>query len=167
MKFRNAMLAAVSVATVTAVALAYEIVVKSDPLNVVESRIVGAWTMDTALTRKLDPNQPTNARTSLVFQSNPDAIGYLQSGSDRFKDLRIYGAGVLQIDGANSTHPYLIYNENGNMKLFWCTPRGDDPIGVFETKTLQIAVARDRAQDVLILGGDTKGETSAAYGRTP
>ena len=167
MKLRNALLAALSVASVTAVALAFELVIKADPLNVVAAKVAGSWTMDVALTHRLDPDHPTNTMTSLVFMDNPAAIGYLQSGSDRFKDLRIYAAGALQIDGANSTHPYLVYSENGNMKVFWCTPRADDPIGVSVTKTLQIAVAKDKNQDVMILGGDTRGDTSAAYTRVP
>src|SRR5262245_19551125 len=167
MKFRNLMLAAASLATVTAVALAVQnqFAVRADPLNLVTARLAGSWKLDATMTGRLDPQHAQKVHQSFVFVDDPNIIAYMQSGSDRFKDLRIYSAGQVQVDGENSTHPYLTYGENGNMKLFWCTPANNDPIGAFEIKTLQIAIARDKTADFLILGGDVRGESSAVYAR--
>ena len=163
MKSRLALLTAGLALVAATTALALDVVVKADVENVAANRIIGAWTYEAVLSQRLDPAAAAGP-TSMTFHYNEGVLPGLQAASDRFKDRRIFSAGIADIDG--QSHTYVLYNENGNMKIMWMTPRGDDPIGQFVVKTIQVGVARDRNNDLLMLGGDVRGEATKIYARS-
>jgi hypothetical protein len=165
MKLRKALLPALALATIVTTALAFQIVVKADAQNVVAARVAGAWKVEPTITKRLDPDHPNGTIGQITFYENATVLADLVSQAPRFKELQVFSSGNVSVDGA--AHPYLIYNENGNMKVMWFVPNDTSPIGRSETKTLQVAVSRDRTQDILILGGDVRGEPSSAFLRAP
>lgn len=165
MKHRNALFAGLALVAATSAAPVLQVLLKPDALNVVASRIAGTWSLEPNLTKRLDPDHPTGSMATIAFYDNPAVLNDLLAASDRFSRSQVFASGNVSIDG--TVHLYVLINENGNMKVVWFSPTTTSPIGRNESKTLQVAVARDRAQDILILGGDTKGESSAAFVRAP
>lgn len=166
MKLHSILLATASVLVLSTLAFALEeLKVQADAENVVAARIVGTWKLDAALTRQLDPDRKAGEIASLTFFDNPGVLPGMQAASDRFKNRQIFGAGILNVDGATQTHTYVLVNHHGNMELVWFTTKENDAIGIVTTKTVHIAVARDKAKDLLFLGGESMRDASEAFDR--
>ncbi len=163
MQTRRIFLAALSLAVLTTVAFALDMVLKADPANVVAARIAGTWKLETTLTKRFDPDNATKAASTMTFTDNPAVLAGLQADSARFNNRQIFASGIVNIDG--TTHTYILSNRSGNMYLTWYTAVEENATANPVEKTVQIAVARDQAKDILVLGGPTPRDPSATYER--
>lgn len=163
MQPRRIFLAALSLVALTTVALAFELVLRPDPENVVSTRLVGAWKLDATLTKRLDPDNTGKAPATMTFTDNPGVLAGLQAASGRFQNRQIFGSGIVNIDG--TTHTYILSNKSGNMYVTWFTAIEENATANAMEKSVQIAVARDQAKDILVLGGPTVKEPAAAFER--
>jgi len=155
-------LCAVAVATVAWAAA--DLTVVSDPSNIVSNRLVGRWVLDPELSRRLDPERASTEPAKLEFTSDDAVLTRLGNYSERLQSDRIFAAGMVKTNG--KPHPYILVNVSGNMSLVWFRPDGKgNLIGESETKSVSIAIARDRTKDLLFLGGDTARGASAAFSR--
>ena len=166
MNLRNTLIAALSVAAVTTVAYAFQtLTVKPDAENVVSARIVGTWKLDNTVTRKLDPHSTLPITSTLIISDNASAgvLAGMQAAAPRFVNKQIFAAGIINVDGV--THPYVLTNNDGNMFLVWFTAKDQNPVAEVTTKRIHISVAKDKANDMLFLGGETMRDADAAYDR--
>lgn len=163
MQTRRIFLAAASLAALTTVAFALDMVLKSDPENVVATRIAGTWKVESTLSKRLDPDNASKAPATLTFTNNPGVLAGLQADSARFNNRTIFASGIVNVDG--TTHTYILSNRSGNMYLTWYTAIEENATSSPVEKTVNIAVARDQTKDVLVLGGPSMREPSAAYER--
>ncbi len=163
MKTRRIFLAAASLALLTTVAFALDLVMKADPENVVATRLTGAWKLETTLSKRFDPDNSAKAPSTMTFTDNPGVLAGLQADSARFKNRTIFASGIVNIDG--TTHTYILSNRSGNMYVTWYTAVEENATSNPVEKTVNIAVARDQARDVLVLGGPGVRDPSAAYER--
>lgn len=163
MKKTHLLCAAGAFLATATVALALQLVVKSDPDAIVASRVQGSWKLEVATSDRLDPKRPAGAAKEITFTDNPGVLAGLQAHSDRFKNREIFGSGIVNVDG--KTHPYILVGEHGGTSVVWFTGNeaGTDPVAKATTNTLAIAVGRDRSADLLFLGGDTRGTPAVAY----
>lgn len=163
MQTRSIFLAAASLVALTTVALAFELVMKADPENVVATRITGTWKLEPTLTKRFDPDNSAKAPSTMTFTDNPGVLAGLQADSARFKNRTIFASGIVNVDG--TTHTYILSNRSGNMYVTWYTAVEENATSNPVEKTVNIAVARDQARDILVLGGPGVRDASAAYER--
>lgn len=163
MQSRRIFLAAASLLALTTIALAYELVIKPDPENVVSTRVTGAWKLEPTLTKRFDPDNTGKPAAKMTFTNNPGVLAGLQADSARFNNRQIFGSGIVDIDG--TTHTYVLSNRSGNMYVTWYTAVEENATSNPVEKTVHIAVARDQARDILVLGGPTAKDPSAAFER--
>lgn len=164
MNLRNTLIAALSVAAVTTVAYAFQTLsVKPNPENVVSAHILGTWKLDSVVTRKLDPQSALPATSTISFYDNPGVLPGLTAAAPRFANRLIFAAGIVNVDGV--THPYVLTNNEGNMYVVWFTAKGENTVAEVTTWRIHIALGKDKAKDMLFLGGETMRGADGAYER--
>jgi hypothetical protein len=147
--------------------------VEPDPQNVVASRLEGTWEPDAPLTTHLGGRQTAGevaqaAASAVSFKSDPSIAGKIpQAMADRIRSMpgmRVYMAGTMTLSGKE--YPFLLLPLSGNLQVVMFQPRGGDPMGDSESFIVQLASAREPANDVLLIGGDFNNEPFSAYKRT-
>lgn len=151
-------------------ALRGELKVEPDKENVVASRLEGDWQLDAPLTKSLSSNaKAAETRTGFSFKSNPSVAARLPAKYERFlANKRIYLAGIMtmSIKGEKPLeHPFILTENRGNPYIVWFRERGGDPLGDAESFNVMLAVARERQNDLLFIGGDFNNQPFSAYAR--
>jgi hypothetical protein len=139
-----------------------EFKVEPDKQNVVASRLEGEWRVDEELNGRLKGS--TRGMTSIVVKSDASVAVSIPATYEEFLGgKRLYMAGRLTLDGKES--PFVLIENSGNPHLVMFRARGDDPMGDAESCNVMLAPAKDRAQDVLLVGADFNNEPFRAYER--
>lgn len=164
-KFSKVHLAAAGFVALTALPLA-EFRVQVDKENIVSNSIEGTWVSDDALNAKLG----ARAKSLRVEITRDDSIA--AKIPEKYEKVlgkkTIYAAGVIvwkEADAAPSRMPMIVIELAGNPHLVTFRPRGDDPLGDAESCNVMLVRAKDRANDLLFLGGDTARESFQALHR--
>ncbi|MBM4073184.1 MAG: hypothetical protein FJ271_30315 [Planctomycetes bacterium] len=145
-----------------------EIKVEPDKENVVASRLVGDWLLDAALTGRLARNAKVPAEAALVsFKSDPAVAAKLPAKYEKFlANRRVYLAGLMTLKGQKSRqHPFILIEHRGNPHIVWFRERDGDPLGDAESFNVMLAVARERQDDLLFIGGDFNNQPFRAFTR--
>jgi hypothetical protein len=158
--------------TATAV-LAAELRVQPNKENVVASRLEGTWQPHPALTQRLTgrppkPKGPGGEEPAgiLRFEVDPAVAATVPEKYHRhLADKPIFLAGTLAMRG--KAHPFILIELNGNPHVLYFRERGGDPMGDGESFNLILAPAKERAMDLLFIGGDFNNQPFSAYERQP
>lgn len=138
------------------------LLVTSMPQNVVGSRLVGVWEMDSELTGKLGfawegtaTGKPS--KSTLTFTSDPTVIRDVPDGyRTLFADKRVYLAGrmtVVKNGVASVSYRFLLLEHLGNATLVYFVPRNGDEWSCEEVATVMLAAGANREKDLLFLTG--------------
>jgi len=144
--------------------------VKPDKENVVASRLIGKWNAHTVLTARLTGREPS-AGPSYEFTADPDVAASVPARYGEFlKGKQIYLAGKMRVrqpgDAAQGEErPFILICHRGNPHVVYFRPRGDDPMGDGESFNVMLAVAKDKAKDLLFIGGDFNNQPFSAFER--
>jgi hypothetical protein len=166
----NVRAAALTIVALAVAAAAAELRVQPNRENVVASRLEGLWRPHPQLTERLTGKAPQRGGESptgiLRFQADPSIVTQIPEKYHRFlADTPIFLAGRLVLRG--NKHPFLLIAMHGNPHVVYFRPRGGDPMGDAESFNLILAPAKDRASDLLFIGGDFNNAPFRAYERQP
>lgn len=160
---------AVALSVSTAVIAWAALRVEPDKENVVASRLEGKWKLNAELTARLFDAQRAESMSKDSYEFRPDptvAATVPEKYSEFFKDKQVYMAGTFKSSrGGGQEQPFILVSHKGNPHLVYFRPKGEDPMGDAESFNLVIVPAKDRANDLLFVGGDFNNQPFAAYDR--
>jgi hypothetical protein len=140
--------------------------VESDKDNVVGSRLEGKWARDPVLTERLTGEMPNRGnRMSFEFKSDTTVAEKIPEKFNKFlADKKIYLAGMMTTaDGKQ--YPFLLIELKGNPHVVYFRERDGDPMGDAESFNVMLAVAHEKKNDLLFIGGDFNNQPFTAYSR--
>jgi len=136
--------------------------VTADKENVVASRLEGDWQLHAELTKRLVGEERPAAQ--LAFKSDPEVAGKLPDKYEKFLGKKqIYMAGVVKLKGKE--HPFILVEHKGNPHVIYFRERDGDPMGDAESSNVMLAPGKDKANDLLFVGGDFNNQPFSAYER--
>lgn len=143
--------------------------VEPDKENVVASRLGGKWKLNVELTARLLDAKRAKSMGDAFYEFRPDptvAAKIPEKYNDFLKDKSLYMAGTFKSRHSDGQQrPFILVSHKGNPHLVYFRPRGDDPMGDAESFNLVIVPAKDKANDLLFIGGDFNNQPFAAYDR--
>lgn len=149
MKLRTS-LAALGIATLAGVALAWQI---SNPESPVDKHLPGKWIIDTEMTKQLDPDSRLAQFRELTFSDDPSVMKRMGDISKRLAGIKISLSGVMSID--TNSHPYVVSPRDGYSTLIWFHPGVDSKLGDPVSRIVTIVAAKDPLHDMLFLGAES------------
>ena len=152
MKLNRMMGGALTVATLCcalAAVAGLEIKTEKEDENVIGSRLIGKWKTHASLSERL--RGETNEVPTVVFVEDKTVAAKVPDRyAEALKQKPVYLAGMMTING--EVHPFILTEYNGNPCVFYFNRHGDPSHGsLFK---LVIAPAKDKAKDLLFIGGD-------------
>jgi hypothetical protein len=139
-----------------------EVKIVRDKNNVLSSRIEGRWEADTGLWERMKPHSKPEA--TFAFRPDETVVERLPAWfREKAAELPVYAAGIATWDGKD--YPCVVSAHGGNPMLMFFRERDGDPMGDGESSLAMLAPARERADDVLFLGGDFNNEPFRPFRR--
>ncbi len=143
--------------------------VEPDKENVVAGRLGGKWKLNVELTARLLDAKMAKSMADAFYEFCPAptvAAKIPEKYNDFLKDKKLYMAGTLKSHHSDGQErPFILLSHKGNPHLVYFRSRGDDPMGDAESFNLVIVPAKDKANDLLFIGGDFNNQPFAAYDR--
>lgn len=142
------------------------LVVTPDKENVVASRLAGKWAVERKLTARLGGRLggEIDLQAAVEFTNDPTVAHKIpEKYEDFLKPKRIYMAGTMKMKA--KACPFLLIELKGNPHVIIFRERDGDPMGDAESFNVMLAVAKDKANDLLFIGGDVKEQPFSAYER--
>lgn len=142
------------------------VAVTPDKENVVASRLAGTWTVEPALTKRLGGRLGGEAgvQVTVEFVSEPAVAARVpEKIATALAKFTVFMAGTMKTGGR--AYPFLLIAHKGNPHLVYFRERNGDPMGDTESFNVMLAVARQKANDLLFVGGDMNNQPFAAYQR--
>lgn len=131
--------------------------------NVTASRLVGTWTTNTALTKRLDDRNDANLDT-VTFVADPTAADSIpKKHFEYIKDKKIYLSGFMLIQ--QQRIPFLLIETDGNTRMLLYLDRNGIKYDNGESFILFIAVSGKKKNDLLCTGGDFNNQPFRAWDR--
>lgn len=152
-----------ALAAVTTAFTFQQLALVQDNQNLLRTRLEGKWSLNSAMTRHLQPEPGAAAPQSLAFTTDPTVMERLVTQQSRLAGMHLFQSGILTMDG--KTYPYVVTDEHGNATLIYFQTRSNE-IGAAVSVPLALGVGRPKTQDLLFYGGAADGTTGAfAYQR--
>ncbi len=153
MKLNRMMGGALTVATLCcALAAVAGVGIMTEKENVVGSRLIGKWKTHASLSERLQSK--TNEVPTVVFVEDETVAAKVPDRyAEALKQKPVYLAGMMTING--KVHPFILTEYNGNPCVFYFNIHGDPSSG--SSFKLVIAPAKDKAKDLLFIGGHSDG----------
>ncbi|MBI5722376.1 MAG: hypothetical protein HZA50_00300 [Planctomycetes bacterium] len=148
--------------TVAALALFAGMEVKTDKENVVAGRLIGKWKTNAAISERLR-GETVKEETVIFAEDASVAAKVPDKYAEALKQKQVYLAGTMSKDGKN--YPFILIEHKGNPHIFYFREKGGDPMGDGESFNLTIAPAKDKAKDLLFIGGDFNNQPFTAFER--
>jgi hypothetical protein len=137
-----------------------ELNVKPDKDNVVSSRLEGHWKINAAISTRLGRNRGG----ILEFKSDRKVVDTIPEKYEKFlADSTIYMAGTMKRN--EIVHPFILIEVKGNPHVVYFRERDGDTLGDAESFNVMLAVAKDKPNDLLFVGGDFNNQPFTAYER--
>jgi len=142
--------------------------------NITAQRLVGTWVMDRPATERLTGEKlKPNEGWVIEFAFDSSMLSKVPAKHvKKFKDmqLKFYLAGHLTLTRGDKpktplTVPFMLTSLFGNPHIVMWFERGGDPYGNTESFMLLLVKAKDTANDLLYLGGDTSNDDFRAFTR--
>ncbi len=163
MNVRTTVLACAALAAVGSTAVLVQTLrLQRDAENQAAARIVGTWTLDGGLTRRLDGEPRQGVATKIKFEENEAMLAKLKAPQPRFASKQIFSAGIVTIEGTK-TYPYILTSDHGNMYLVYYNGAEPELTSASVTNTIAFGFAKNARNDVLFLAGDARETSSLAY----
>ncbi len=146
-------------------AMTFGIRVEPDENNIAAGRLAGVWEPDAALCERLGVKVRT---TRIEFVLDDSFLDSIPAEVSKYLDgMRMYEAGRMtwHEKSGPSTSPYLLTTFAGNPHLVSFRERDGVPLGDIESCNLMIIPAKEHAQDVLFMGGDSANEPFRPFRR--
>lgn len=142
--------------------------VKREEGNVVSSRLEGKWQLYVLLTKRLfgEDYQLSLASSGryVSFKSDSSVVEKIPDKYEKFlHDKTIYMAGTMKLRGKD--FPFILIELIGNPHIVYFRERDGDPMGDAESFNVMLAPAKDKANDLLFIGGDFNNQPFSAYER--
>jgi hypothetical protein len=131
--------------------------------NIIAARLEGRWVVDTDITARLDPDPAATPPRSLEFARDDQVWKQLQQTYPRYQNDAIYMAGTAILAGTK--HWFVVMNKNGNALLMLFTPTRGQESGEPHQVFINMVCSREKAKDLLFLGGNLARESAVAYKR--
>ena len=147
-------LALTSIGLTAHVVTADELKVEPDKENVVASRLEGIWQTHESLSQRLTGKAKTRS-AKLSFKSDPSVAAKVPDKYAKFfreQNMKVYLAGTVELDGKKC--PFVVTHIRGNPHVMFWLERDGDPFGNGESFNVMLAVAEDKQNDLLFVGGD-------------
>lgn len=142
--------------------------VEPNQQNVVASRLVGTWEPDLALAERLGVSPADRIR----FESDPEIAAKIpERYAKPLADRQIFLAGTMtrttpaEAGPSIQRYPFILLTMEGNPHLVYFRERKGDPMGDAESFNLSVIPAKDTANDLLFIGGDSNNQPFAAFHR--
>jgi hypothetical protein len=141
--------------------------VTPDKENVVASRLEGDWVPDEEIGARLG----TKTQETISFKADASVLDHVPSTLLSYlKDKQIYLAGTMTMgkpkdDTSAQALPTVVIESKGNPTLVCFRSRGGKEIDDAESGIVMLATARDKAKDILFMGGDFNNEPMRAWRR--
>lgn len=143
-----------------------ELRVQGNAQNIVSQLIEGTWVSDEPLNTRLGARDNPSR---LEIARDDSLAAKLPAKYEEFLGKKIlFAAGTMTWKfGAGEVvrGPILVIEQAGNPHLVMFRPRGDEPLGDAESCNVMLVRGKDRANDLLFMGGDTATETFRAFRR--
>jgi hypothetical protein len=142
--------------------------------NITAQRLVGTWVMDEPATERLTgEKRKPNEGWVIEFASDLSMLSKVPAKHvQKFKEmqLKFYLAGHLTLTRGDKpktplTVPFMLTSLFGNPHIVMWFERDGDPYGNIESSMLLLVKAKDTANDLLFLGGDTSNDKFQAFTR--
>lgn len=130
--------------------------------NLVALRLPGKWTLDQEISNRLDSARVTPAPKTVEFTSDEKTLAKVKEGSTRWNDEVVYLSGTAKIEGEEDRLFLLVCHDGNPLVVFL---NASEPVAEVRSMNVGVALAREPAKDVLLLGGYVLRESAAAYGR--
>ena len=149
----------------------HNLVVESNQENVVASRLEGRWTLNDAISTRLDTRLDSRSRMIgifgdgdiLEFKADSTVLTQIsETDKDELSDLTIYMAGKMTFK--RTVSPFILIQHNGNPHVIVFGERDGNLVGE-ESFNVMLAVAEETANDLLLLGGDFNNQPFIAFDR--
>lgn len=131
--------------------------------NMIASRLGGAWSMDRALTARLDQQGMLPPYTLKFAQGDDFILKTILREYPRLQSESIYMWGKASVDG--DMNWFILTSFFGNASLVFFDPTLRGPVMDPEPVSINMAFSRYPAKDILFLGGDYATKSAAAYVR--
>ena len=146
--------------------IAWALKVEPDKENVVASRLEGLWKPHEELSLRLAGRV---GRGQYEFRSDPK-VAYLipEKYHEKLKGKQIYMAGYmhrLEPAGRTQPEPFILIEYLGNARVIYFRDEGGEAMGGAESFNVMLAVAKDRENDLLFIGGDFNNQPFSAFER--
>ena len=154
-----------TIALISHAMIAAGLTVEPDKENVVASRLEGNWQTRKSLTQHLTGNAKSRP-AKLSFKSDPSVAAKVPDKYARFfteHKMKVYLAGYVKLDGKDC--PFVLTHIRGNPHVMFWLERNDDPFGNGESFNVMLAVAEDKQNDLLFVGGDFNNQPFSAFER--
>jgi hypothetical protein len=150
MKLNRMMGGALTVATLCCALTAVAgLEIKTEKENVIGSRLIGKWKTHASLSERL--RGKTNEVPTVVFVEDKTVAAKVPDFyAEALKQKPVYLAGMMTING--KVRPFILTEFNGNPCVVYFYKHGDPES--CELLKLVIAPAKDKAKDLLFIGGD-------------
>ena len=141
--------------------------VTRDKENVVASRLEGTWVVRRELNLELTGRAGTSGESvadRIEFTSDDAVADAIPQEYDRFlADKTVYLAGRMTRGG--KSYPFVLVSHRGNPHVVYFRERDGKPMGDAESFNVMLAVASDRKNDLLFIGGDFNNQAFSAFER--
>lgn len=148
----------------------HNLVVESNQENVVASRLEGRWTLNDAISTRLDTRLDSRMigifgdGDILEFKADSTVLTQIsETYKDELADLTIYMAGKMTFKRI-IVAPFILVQHNGNPHVIILGERDGNLVGE-ESFIVMLAVAEETANDLLLLGGDFNNQPFIAFDR--
>lgn len=132
------------------------VAVAYDNDNVVANRLAGKWELDRTLSSRLQKTD--RGIDALEFSVDEKAVAKIPDDYKKlFQGKSTYLAGMMGLRGKQ--YPFILIELHGNPHLVWFQERGGEWVKLF------IAVAEDRNNDLMFLGGNFSNQPFCAFHR--
>ena len=145
-----------------------ELKVEPDKDNVVSSRHEGRWNVDDSINKRLGQNQSVAVEfkdDKTVVESIPDKYEKFLGG----KTIYMAGTITFYMPGPKKRNiaisPFILIEHKGNPHVVFFREWDGDPFGDGESFNVMLAVAKDKENDLLFVGGDFNNQPFTAYQR--
>ena len=149
---------------------AEDLKVEPDKENVVASRIIGDWQASGDLNERLGKEGGEGGELptpmTVTFTDDPTIVKNIPEkyvGAFAKNNARIYLAGMMDFGGESS--PFVLTTVRGNPHIVFWRKVDDDPFGNGESFNVMLAVASEKKNDLMFIGGDFNNQAFSAFER--
>ncbi len=131
--------------------------------NLIASRLEGRWAIDSAITDRLEAPRGFVPPRGFEFNKDDTILKKLIGVYPRFSSETIFLAGTAHV--GTESHWFVLTNDKGNAHLVLFTPTTEGLTVEPHYYNINMALSRDKMNDLLFIGGDIARESAAAYSR--